>query len=52
MPNLKMIHAIMLRFLALGATVAAVIVMITSHESATVLNMKFTAKYSNTEAFM
>ncbi|CAM8915296.1 unnamed protein product [Rhodiola kirilowii] len=52
MPNLKIIHATILRVIALGATVAAVVVMVTSHESATVLNMKFTAKYSNTEAFM
>uniref|UniRef100_A0A7N0TK34 CASP-like protein n=1 Tax=Kalanchoe fedtschenkoi TaxID=63787 RepID=A0A7N0TK34_KALFE len=52
MPDLKMIHAAVLRLLALGATVAAVVVMVTSHETATVLNMKFTAKYNNTEAFM
>ncbi|KAG6756021.1 hypothetical protein POTOM_039436 [Populus tomentosa] len=40
-----------LRLLALAATVVAVVFMVTSHDSAQVLNLTFTAKYSNTPAF-
>ncbi|XP_051128902.1 CASP-like protein 1C2 [Andrographis paniculata] len=47
----KRIPLFVLRFLALSATVCAIVVMVTSHDSATVLNMKFEAKYSNTPAF-
>ncbi|XVE88039.1 hypothetical protein DITRI_Ditri19aG0036700 [Diplodiscus trichospermus] len=47
----KRIMTILLRLLALGATVSAVVVMVTSHDSADVLNLKFSAKYSNTPTF-
>ncbi|KAL3576986.1 hypothetical protein D5086_022269 [Populus alba] len=40
-----------LRLLALAATVVAVVFMVASHDSAQVLNLTFTAKYSNTPAF-
>ncbi|XP_031247200.1 CASP-like protein 1C3 [Pistacia vera] len=47
----KRIITILLRLLALGATIAAIVVMVTSHESAQVLNLTFTAKYSNDPVF-
>lgn len=40
-----------LRLLALAATVVAIVFMVTSHDSAQVFNLTFTAKYSNTPAF-
>ncbi|KAH6795419.1 hypothetical protein C2S51_036405 [Perilla frutescens var. frutescens] len=41
----------LLRLLALGATVSAVVIMVTSHDSAQVFNMKFDAKYTNSPTF-
>ncbi|KAI3988369.1 hypothetical protein MKX01_012158 [Papaver californicum] len=41
----------LLRFLAFGSTLSAAIVMATSHEKATVLNIYFEAKFSNTPSF-
>ncbi|KAI3964634.1 hypothetical protein MKX01_020451 [Papaver californicum] len=38
----------LLRFIAFSSTLSAAIVMATSHEKATVLNISFEAKYSNT----
>ncbi|KAI3887794.1 hypothetical protein MKX03_018641 [Papaver bracteatum] len=46
----KLFH-LLLRFLAFGSTLCAAIVMATSHEKATVLNISFEAKYSNTPSF-
>ncbi|KAB1201048.1 hypothetical protein CJ030_MR0G005163 [Morella rubra] len=40
-----------LRLLALVATLTATIIMVTSHDSAEVLNLTFKAKYSNESAF-
>ncbi|CAK7350594.1 unnamed protein product [Dovyalis caffra] len=51
MAKVKKIFTNILRFLALAATVVAVVFMATSHDSAQVLNLTFTAKYSNTPAF-
>lgn len=45
------IFTVLLRLLALAATIVAVVVMVTSHESAQVLNLTFTAKYSNDPVF-
>ncbi|KAH7568923.1 hypothetical protein ACOSQ2_012358 [Xanthoceras sorbifolium] len=47
----KSIFIILLRLLALGATVAAIAVMVTSHDSTVVLNLTFSAKYSNDPVF-
>ncbi|MCE0481525.1 hypothetical protein HAX54_039335 [Datura stramonium] len=41
----------LLRLLALGASVAAIIIMVTSHDSAQVLGMTFEAKFANTPTF-
>ncbi|KAE8656397.1 CASP-like protein 1C3 [Hibiscus syriacus] len=43
MAKTKRIITILIRFLALGATLSATVVMVTSHDSAEVLNIKFTA---------
>ncbi|RDY13410.1 CASP-like protein 1C3, partial [Mucuna pruriens] len=51
MTKTKRVLTLFLRFLAIGATIAAVIVMVTSHDSTEVLNLTFTAKYSNDQAF-
>ncbi|QCD84352.1 CASP-like protein 1C3 [Vigna unguiculata] len=51
MTKTKRVLTLFLRFLAIGATIAAVIVMLTSHDSTQVLNLTFTAKYSNDQAF-
>ncbi|KAL9329344.1 hypothetical protein ACSQ67_004347 [Phaseolus vulgaris] len=51
MAKTKTILTLFLRFLAIGATIAAVIVMVTSHESTQVLNLTFSAKYSNDQTF-
>lgn len=45
------IPVFLLRLLALGGTVTAIVVMITSHDSAQVLGMTFEAKYSNSPTF-
>lgn len=42
----KRIITNLLRLIALGATVAAIVVMVTSHQSAEVFNLTFTAKFS------
>ncbi|KAK4421228.1 CASP-like protein 1C1 [Sesamum alatum] len=47
----KRIPIFLLRLLALGATVSATLVMITSHDSAQLFNMKFEAKYTNSPTF-
>lgn len=47
----KNIPMILLRLLALAATVAATVVMATSHDSAEVFNIKFEAKYTNSPTF-
>ena len=51
MTKAKRVLTLLLRLLAFGATVAAVVVMVTSHDSAEVLNLTFTAKYSNEPVF-
>lgn len=51
MSKIKKIFSITLRLLALASTVIAIVFMVTSHDSAKVLNMTFTAKYGNTPAF-
>ncbi|KAJ9168856.1 hypothetical protein P3X46_020339 [Hevea brasiliensis] len=49
--EIKKFFFIVLRLLALAATVVAIVVMVRSHDSAQVLNLTFTAKYNNTPAF-
>ncbi|KAF8031160.1 hypothetical protein BT93_D0382 [Corymbia citriodora subsp. variegata] len=44
--------SLVLRLLAVGSTAAAIAIMVTSHETAKVLNLSFNAKYSNTSAFV
>ncbi|XP_030442578.1 CASP-like protein 1C2 [Syzygium oleosum] len=44
--------SLVLRLLALGSTAAAIAIMVTSHETAKVLNLSFEAKYHNTPAFV
>ncbi|XP_059436786.1 CASP-like protein 1C1 [Corylus avellana] len=51
MTKTRRIFSLLLRLLALGATLSATIVMVTSHDSAEVLNLTFKAKYSNESAF-
>ncbi|KAL4279211.1 hypothetical protein GQ457_03G036910 [Hibiscus cannabinus] len=51
MAKTKTIITFLLRLLAFGATLTATVVMVTSHDSAEVLNLKFSAKYSNSPAF-
>ncbi|KAK8692637.1 hypothetical protein V6N13_076093 [Hibiscus sabdariffa] len=51
MAKTKTIITILLRLLAFGATLTATVVMVTSHDSAEVLNLKFSAKYTNSPAF-
>ncbi|CAN0852998.1 CASP-like protein 1C2 [Linum grandiflorum] len=46
----KVVTAVM-RVVALAAMVVAVVVMVTAKETAHVLNLSFTAKYTNTPAF-
>ncbi|GAU13817.1 hypothetical protein TSUD_261440, partial [Trifolium subterraneum] len=41
---------LLLRFLAFSATLAAVIVMVSSHERASFFNVSFEAKYTNSPA--
>ncbi|PIM99430.1 hypothetical protein CDL12_28076 [Handroanthus impetiginosus] len=47
----KRIPVFLLRLLALGASVSATVVMVTSRDSAEVFNMKFDAKYTNSPTF-
>ncbi|KAI3466674.1 hypothetical protein Pfo_023337 [Paulownia fortunei] len=47
----KRIPLFLLRLLALGATVSATVIMVTSHDSAQVFNMNFKAKYTNSPTF-
>ncbi|GFP96335.1 CASP-like protein 1c1 [Phtheirospermum japonicum] len=47
----KRIPIFVLRLLALGATISATLIMVTSHDTAQVFNMKFEAKYSNSPTF-
>ncbi|KAL4333474.1 hypothetical protein GQ457_07G029010 [Hibiscus cannabinus] len=51
MAKTKRIITILLRLLAFGATLSATVVMVTSHDSAEVLNLKFTADYNNSPSF-
>ncbi|KAA8526385.1 hypothetical protein F0562_008412 [Nyssa sinensis] len=51
MAKAKRIFSLLLRLLALGATLSAAIVMVTSHEKAKFFAVSFEAKYSNTPAF-
>ncbi|KAM7500796.1 hypothetical protein LguiA_025210 [Lonicera macranthoides] len=51
MTKSKRIPIFLLRLLALGASIAATIIMVTSKDSRKVLNMTFKAKYSNTPTF-
>ncbi|XP_027348350.1 CASP-like protein 1C3 [Abrus precatorius] len=51
MTKSKRVLTLFLRLLAFGATIAAIVVMVTSHDSAEVLNLTFTAKYSNEQVF-
>ncbi|KAL9355488.1 hypothetical protein Peur_053458 [Populus x canadensis] len=51
MAKIKKIFTNFLRLLALAATVVAIVFMVTSHDSAQVLNLTFTVKYSNTPVF-
>ncbi|GMP67199.1 hypothetical protein CsSME_00027269 [Camellia sinensis var. sinensis] len=51
MAKTKGICALLLRALALAATVVAAIVMVTSHEKSTLFTVTFEAKYSHTPAF-
>ncbi|KAL2495012.1 CASP-like protein 1C2 [Forsythia ovata] len=47
----KRIPIFVLRLLALGAAVTATVIMVTSKDTALVLNMKFEAKYTNSPTF-
>ncbi|XP_052201991.1 CASP-like protein 1C1 [Diospyros lotus] len=47
----KRIPTFLLRLTAMAATISATIVMATSHDSSTVLNLKFDAKYTNSPTF-
>ncbi|KAL8507000.1 hypothetical protein ACS0TY_017761 [Phlomoides rotata] len=47
----KKIPMFLLRLLALGGAVTATVLMVTSHDSAQVFNMKFEAKYTNSPSF-
>ncbi|KAF9672341.1 hypothetical protein SADUNF_Sadunf11G0031300 [Salix dunnii] len=51
MEKINKIFSNILRLIALAATVVAIVFMVTSHGSAQVLNLTFTAKYSYTPAF-
>ncbi|KAG5234959.1 CASP protein [Salix suchowensis] len=51
MAKINKIFSNILRLLAVAATVVAIVFMVTSHDSAQVLNLTFTAKYSYTPAF-
>ncbi|KDP20967.1 hypothetical protein JCGZ_21438 [Jatropha curcas] len=51
MAKFKKIFSFILRLLSLAATVVAIVVMVRSRDSTQVLNLTFTAKYSNTPAF-
>ncbi|KAL7088956.1 hypothetical protein ACP275_13G159800 [Erythranthe tilingii] len=47
----RILPIFLLRLLALGATVSATVLMVTSHDSALVFNIKFEAKYTNSPTF-
>ncbi|KAK9131774.1 hypothetical protein Scep_011302 [Stephania cephalantha] len=47
----KRVFTILLRLLALAATLSATIVMITSHETSSLLSFSFDVEYSDTPAF-
>ncbi|GER31631.1 CASP-like protein RCOM_1174750 [Striga asiatica] len=47
----KWIPMFVLRLIALGATVSAALIMVTSRDTAQVLNVKFEAKYTNSPTF-
>jgi uncharacterized protein (TIGR01569 family) len=51
MAKIKRLCTLLLRLMALGATVSAAIVMATSHETTTVFGVSVEAKYSNSPAF-
>nr|A7R333.1 RecName: Full=CASP-like protein 1C1; Short=VvCASPL1C1 [Vitis vinifera] len=52
MAKIKRIITTLVRLLVLGAALSATIVMVTSHDSAEVLNLSFDAKYTNARAFV
>ncbi|XP_057797470.1 CASP-like protein 1C1 [Salvia miltiorrhiza] len=47
----KRIPMLVLRLVALGASVSAIVIMVSSHDSAQLFSMKFDAKYSHTPTF-
>ncbi|XP_061342490.1 CASP-like protein 1C3 [Gastrolobium bilobum] len=51
MAKIRRFCHILLRFLAFGATLSAVIVMVTSHERTSFLTLSFEAKYTDSPAF-
>ncbi|GMI91536.1 CASP-like protein 1C2 [Hibiscus trionum] len=51
MAKTNRIITILLRLLAFGATLSATLVMVTSHDSTQVFNLKFTANYNNSPSF-
>ncbi|KAF4356229.1 hypothetical protein CsatB_000034 [Cannabis sativa] len=52
MAKYSKILSLVMRFVAMAASVAAVVVIVTTHDTAHVLNLTFTAKYNNTPAFV
>lgn len=52
MAKIKKIITALLRFIALAAALSATIAMVTSHDSAEVLNLSFDAKYTDSHAFV
>ncbi|XP_020237605.1 CASP-like protein 1C1 isoform X2 [Cajanus cajan] len=51
MAKTRRVCHLLLRFLAFAATISAVIVMATSHQTATIFTVSFEAKYTNSPAF-
>ncbi|CAI0468678.1 unnamed protein product [Linum tenue] len=51
MAKIRKAVTVILRLIALAATVVAVVIMVTSKETAHVLNLTFTAKFTHTPAF-
>jgi uncharacterized protein (TIGR01569 family) len=51
MMKTKRLLSLLLRLIAVGATLAAVIIMATSHEKGTFFAVSYEAKYTDTPAF-
>ncbi|XP_021827220.1 CASP-like protein 1C1 [Prunus avium] len=51
MGNTKRLCTLLLRLMAVAATLSAAIVMVTSHERSNILGLSFEAKYNHTPAF-